>query len=323
MKYLVFSDIHIDYYRRFVKHPEDRLKICGKVIDRLCEIANQNNIDHFLFLGDWFNGLGENISKVTLKYSFDFMHKLTRKKILLVSGNHDYFRDIDLLKIFKDSEELRNRFDIFSWNKYENRNSNILLGHIDLGKLINNELYSNGSLERLAESDYECILLGHYHTLWHTIDTRKGKLYFLKSVMQNSFNDSLPDGEENGCYILDTDNLSLEFIPIESPRFITMEINEGDTIDVANISQSGNYFRIKLNCKYNEEILESLRRLWNVELIVWTVEPQKPRYEINYKDFDLEKTVEDYIRHDLKENNKNIKFSEVKRLFDSLIEKCQ
>ena len=98
------------------------------------------------------------------------------------------------------------------------------------------------SLDDLYWDKWKYVVLGHYHRpqlLSHNV-------FYCGTLVQNTFNDELPDEENggyNGFFVIDTSKrFDVEFIPIHQPRFITV-----DSMDKIKNYSSDNYFRIKTN----------------------------------------------------------------------------
>ncbi len=176
---LIFSDLHIN---------QTSLAECKDVLEEILYIANQNQVDTVIDLGDTFDQLKP--SSMELDLFSDFIKKLNRKLIIIAAKSHEsetpentilnhfgILNDtVSVVKEFKDGdtlycghfsikESLRN-YDA-KLSKKDLKYKYVFLGHIHLYQMINPNICHPGSVRfvNFDESEHgqkKIILITNY-----------------------------------------------------------------------------------------------------------------------------------------------------------------
>jgi DNA repair exonuclease SbcCD nuclease subunit len=248
---LLFGDLHLDLYRPYSttlpNGMNSRLAEQEKVIDKVCEIADENHVDRIIFLGDLFNQLGETLPKVIYDSAYRIVDKLRQhtKSLYLVVGNHDIHRGINLFQPFKSIPEVvvvdtvmdlameNYHVVMVPWgSRLPHTKADLLLGHLPvIGAKTGLGFALTEGVTVSSFQPYTLSLLGHIHKR-----QMMNKVMYLGSVMQNNHGDS---GEDKGVYLL-KDSFMMRFIPIESPQFHKIEL----TSDTKWVQSSKDYYEL-------------------------------------------------------------------------------
>jgi DNA repair exonuclease SbcCD ATPase subunit len=257
MRILIFTDLHLHLWRKFGLDLRTglprRLVEQLAVMDKVGNIILEKKVDMAAFVGDLLHKVGEVPVEVT-----NFAHDKIKKwgiPVYFVPGNHDivnredpkwyessvhFFQQNywfqtpgpailvknsvkilgigfgDYAKYEKDGEEIKGYDLVFihdtpagamiggykmdtgvDWKKLAKNNKWVFFGHVHYGQKLS----------------YNCIVVG--------------------SLMDLDFGDL----GDKGVYIYDSETDKVEFVPVESPRFITV-----DTADM--IKDEKNYYRV-------------------------------------------------------------------------------
>jgi DNA repair exonuclease SbcCD nuclease subunit len=256
---LLFGDIHIDLYRQYSYTLPDgrnsRLAEQEKVIDKVCEVADEYQADRIVFMGDLFNQLGETLPKVIYDAAYRIVDKLRQhtKCVWLIVGNHDIHRGINLFEPFKSMSGVAvvdtvkevvfdsYRVVMVPWGQpLPPIKADLLLGHVPvMGAKTGLGFSLTEGVAVSSFQTYTMSLLGHIHKrqMW-------GSAMYLGSVMQNNHGDA---GEDKGVYLL-KDSFMMKFVPIDSPQFRTLPLvgsQEDCDIMLENIQDSPRaYFQV-------------------------------------------------------------------------------
>ncbi len=234
---LLFSDLHLDGYRRFSKMLPtgissrliEQIKVFNKVID----IVKEREPELIVFLGDFYNGQGANISKHLYTVGFKLLERLQEHtQVILVIGNHDLYMNTHILypftslpnvSIVSETVQFQN-LTIVPWCKEIPKSGDILLGHLDIDGCKDNFGYElPGTVHPQQVSQYETVFSGH----WHNRTGMPNNIFYIGSVMQHSMKDI---GNQCGVTLLHND-LRQEFIEIESPQFLSVGIQNQESMD--------------------------------------------------------------------------------------------
>lgn len=94
-------------------------------------------------------------------------------------------------------------------------------------------------VEDLKPDFYQFVVGGHFHK--HQFLGGYDHVFYTGAPIEHSFSD---EGEEKGYFILDTDDSSIEFVPIPNPKFMTLSSVDVTYLDMEEIADAGHYVRI-------------------------------------------------------------------------------
>ena len=149
MSLLIFSDLHLDNYRRFSTTGagglNSRLIQQTNVIQQVIKTAEEIKPEAIVFLGDLFNGQGATINKLLYLTGHKLVTQLQRvAPLYLIVGNHDMFGESHILspmaemsnvKIIEKTEHfnlLGKKIAMMPWGGLIPKEGDILLGHLDI-----------------------------------------------------------------------------------------------------------------------------------------------------------------------------------------------
>jgi len=259
MKFACFADTHAHLYKEFSTITEvsgnSRLDQIISALDYMKTYCLENDIKHILFAGDMFHRRKEVNIKV-FNAIYDVLSSFSKGGLELIGipGNHDQESNEQFPE---HSLYTFNRLDgitFHSRNNFQHVNENvcicclpyckdpeytllgiqeaeqfkqaypdvqlILLAHLGVsGAMVNNMIMQDKfSVESLSPEIFKYGILGHYHRRQFLPGTNH--MLYVGSTLQHSFND---EGEDKGFYVIDTNKRHhIEFIPIPSPKFVTV-----------------------------------------------------------------------------------------------------
>jgi len=245
MKIGLFSDLHLHKWMSFGVDEYGlsvRLGDQMKVLEQIKKNIIEYKIDKLAFGGDLYHKVGE-IPVECINVAHEFFAYLEREDIpcLMVDGNHDLInrksphwyhsavRPFDNTKEYEGVKiKIVNYMDVIDYT--EIRDYDIVILHKQ-PTLVNDYgiKFDGADWETLAANN-KLVFFGHYHERMFL----SGNCFIMGSVMPLTFADT----NDRGMWIVDTDNWTVEFIPIQSPKFITV-----DTPDQV-VKDDGNYYRV-------------------------------------------------------------------------------
>lgn len=270
MKFIFFTDSHFHLFSNYAKPDEqyenDRFREQIEALQKVFDIAKEEKAT-VIFGGDLFHKRNAVNTKV-YNSVFSTFAKNQDVQVLLLRGNHDattnslytdssidtfdYLPNVDVIKslstVTKDNvnivftaygdetEEIKS----YIKNSYEKDMVNILVSHLGVeGSLVgkgSHRLEGAFGYQDLQPDLYDFILLGHYHRRQYF--SNPNHLYG-GSLMQQSFSD---EQEANGVHLIDTEEMTTEFIPINTRKFITVQ---GDNIpeNIDELVEQGHFIR--------------------------------------------------------------------------------
>lgn len=270
MKFLFFTDSHFHLFTNYAKPDEqyenDRFREQIEALQKVFDIAKEEKAT-VIFGGDLFHKRNAVNTKV-YNSVFSTFAKNQDVQVLLLRGNHDattnslytdssidtfdYLPNVDVIKslstVTKDNvnivftaygdetEEIKS----YIKNSYDKDMVNILVSHLGVeGSLVgkgSHRLEGAFGYQDLQPDLYDFILLGHYHRRQYF--SNPNHLYG-GSLMQQSFSD---EQEANGVHLIDTEEMTTEFIPINTRKFITVQ---GDNIpeNIDELVEQGHFIR--------------------------------------------------------------------------------
>ena len=252
MKFIFFTDSHFHLFTNYAKPDEDyvndRFKEQIEALQKVFDIAREEEAT-VIFGGDLFHKRNSVDTRVYNKV-FETFANNQDIKVYMVRGNHDavsnslytdssidIFETLPNVEVTKSlrSEPLSSKVQLtmcaygdeteeikeFIKKSYQEGKVNILVGHLGVeGSLTgkgSHRLEGAFGYPDLLPDNYTFILLGHYHRRQYF---KNPNHFYGGSLMQQSFSD---EQEANGVHLIDTEKMTIEFIPIHTRRFITIQ----------------------------------------------------------------------------------------------------
>lgn len=213
------------------------------------------------------------------------LNKETGYGVFMLAGNHDQYdnsrvpnNSLSVFNNIKDSKG-ENIIDVFSYPDHflfndieifmlpysedvdymhesldemlceaEPNTKRYLFAHIGVAGAVqgkwNHRLSGAFKLSELHTDMFEQIILGHYHKR-QTLTTDKNHLvYYVGNTVPLNHND---DGDKKGVYLIDTEDNSARFIPLDNPIFDTVYINSKEDID--KVDSTNKFLRVIIKDK--------------------------------------------------------------------------
>lgn len=322
MKIGIFSDLHLHNYSAFGEPAGGGLNHRAvKSLDTLFQIyekVDELDLEFLCFCGDMFEAKG-NLSVPLIIAAKECLKLISdRMNILAVPGNHDiavrekdsptsidifedlkYFVNVDktvfprggepwFIGMGADTELKDLEIMLKSKAKYMPKsNKGILLMHKTFkGTLISNTGYkaeTGMSIREVEKFMQKHNIVYCFCGDIHIRQRLRDNIWYVGNPLQVGFGDT----QEKGMLILDTDNWSVDFEELRSPKFIS--------VDYANAKiDDYNYFSINTS---NKEDFEEAQRLnaWNVKINPPPKEYSKDRTTIKM-DMDVDNVLEEYVK---------------------------
>lgn len=239
-KVAVFSDIHFGRRNNDKVHNED----CSKFIDFFIETSLKNNVDTFVFTGDWHDNR-HSIQLSTLDYSYSNLKKIndTGIKTFFIPGNHDLFykerRDVSSVVFAEEFSNIKiideiyykDEVTFFPWllkddykkiKKYAEK-SEYIFGHFEVPTFLMNAKSEMPDINQLKIDDFNDVgqwaFTGHFHKR-----QAKGKVCYLGNTFPFDFNDNWDD--DRGMMIVEWGKPPVFHRWQEAPKFRTLLLSE-------------------------------------------------------------------------------------------------
>lgn len=258
----------------------DRVVSQLKALDRVFEIANDNKAI-IIFGGDFFHKRTSvrtdiyNLGIKAVQYNMDKYKDIPHMYMLV--GNHDMttnlmgcpnslepFSLIDRVEVVnepsmhplntespttlyfmpygEDIEDMKHELHTFSVSSSALPSSSILVAHIGVdGASTGNyshRLSGAFTLDDLKPDVFDYVLLGHYHK--RQFLGNGGDVLYGGNLVPNDFSDE----QLKGVHLIDLEKQETEFIPIDSPRFLTFD--ESNISSLTEEVMKNNYVRVQL-----------------------------------------------------------------------------
>lgn len=311
---LLFSDLHLDNYRRFsttiAGGINSRLMKQVAVLNKVKKLSEELHPTAMIFLGDFFNGQGATINKQLYLIGYRLISKLQENiPLYMLIGNHDIFGSNHILdpmaslpnvKIIADSQivELEgNKIGLQPWNGVQPY-ADVILGHLDIEGAKTGIGYPLPATMHPQEfSSCKLVISGHFHSY----QEMPPNIIFCGAVMPNIFGDC---EEDYGVLLLFPD-LHTERVLIESPRFLTIQINSQADMDRFIENRGKNFY--KLICTDRKTIIPKFDHTVEVE---WDVqEEMKARL-----DYDVDEPLEEVLCKYIDQANIAVDKEEAKKI---------
>ena len=258
--WLILTDLHLDLHRAFATVASNGLtnRIIQQieVIQQVKRIARKHKVNNIFFLGDLFNTLSPTIPKLVYNVAFYLIQSLAEiANVYILVGNHDIFQNIHLftpftsipkVKVIHDSTTIivdGKSIDMIPWggDLFGEDKAHYCFAHIGIAwaDVGTGFVLDADQVPLSALAGYKIVLAGHYHTRQMMAEG----VFHIGGVMATSFKDT---PEDKGVFLLDPTNDKLDFIPVKSPKFLTMVFTNQLQVDILNMSQfpTDNYYRL-------------------------------------------------------------------------------
>lgn len=252
MKVLIFSDLHLNNWRRFGVDREEGMskRLCEQrdVLNEIIQVCRKEEIDLVINGGDLFHKVGE-VPVECLNVANKFFTELKSLGIRYVNvqGNHDVVNRVDpkwfqtstgvfdVLGIFAGQEKIKlvNWTDVVDYDSIKGYDL-VVLHKEPVGAKVGSYTFDTGLDWKRLEQQNKLVFFAHIHEMQKFSD----RCYVLGSPMHLTFGDVGP----RGCWIVDLDKDALPiFYLLMSPKFVTVDTPE-------EVKKDGNYYRV-LNAK--------------------------------------------------------------------------
>ena len=265
MRFIVWSDLQANAHKPFSKVMPNglnsRLADAISIIDQITELHRTREIPYSFFLGDLFH-TRNSLDISTLSEVYKALKRLSRYATLFILvGNHDQtLRSgqihspvvMDEFAIVLDHaqefELMEHQFSVCPYtpddeklldeiSRFEHRDYLLLHAGISEATVGPYDALIQGQIAADKLKDWKLAFVGHYHKR-QTI----GNVYIPGSPLQVDFGEMTDPSK--GCLIVD--EYDVEFVPLEYPNFIKLEIDSLDdnTVDPLTEVAKGNYLEV-------------------------------------------------------------------------------
>jgi len=317
MRILVFSDLHLHNWNYGsnvgVNGMNSRLLDQADILNQIVGVVEEQHIEKVVFAGDMFHVHGK-LDAAVLKVAYDGISDLKfalpehHQSLVMLVGNHDTadktkaVHSLHWLNAYGHVVDTWMHEEGLSFLAYTERKKdlemffkhagNVCFMHqgvsgVPMGSgFLIDETFHLAMIPRHVDHVYT----GHYHTHKRVSD----KLTVIGSPMQLTWAD---EGEPKGVLIIDTNTGQIEFITLESPRFVTYNMTNALRADRhTQETIEGNFIRV---INYDETHKEDIRKEFinrgsrSVEFISKRVEA-KPLKPLRTDGFHLPTLVKQY-----------------------------
>lgn len=278
---LFITDTHL--YERRAKFDEiesDNIELNKSLYKQAIKIAKEKGLDTIYHGGDIFHSRKSQSLNIlnTFREILNYF-KDSDIKLYAISGNHDktdysatesfifpfehhpnfvlvernkvvnLTSDINLhlISFYEDSEYITTlKKHINEYKNILSDNKNVLLTHIGVsGAIMNGGKKNESEIGSKLFKNFDKVLVGHFHD---RSELDKGRIVYIGAAYQHNFGED----ENKGVAILH-DDLSLEYINLDFPKYknIEIDIESVSNSDIKDIiedhKKSQNYYKIKIN----------------------------------------------------------------------------
>lgn len=310
MKILVCGDLHFGVRGNSVKHLDFQSKWFR---EELIPSVKNHKCDKVVFLGDVFDNRN-NLSPLVLQRVRELFKELTEVvKTYCILGNHDIFfrnnksvHSLDVLvdqgvKVFKKPTVAKfsdKKILFLPWIVKDEKNNiakilvndnyDICFGHLEInGFEQTKDVTEKEGFRGDLFANCKKVFSGHFH-----LRRNHGNIIYTGSPFELTWNDYTDD---KGTYILDTDDMSEEFVPtINTPKHIKLTSKNTKLEEINEDNITNNIVKIV----FNEEISE-VNRINFIEKIN-SLEPFSCTVDNEIDtDFDSDEDIESDIKDTL------------------------
>lgn len=197
-----------------------------EVFNKVFEIISRNNdIETYILRGNHDSVTNSLYTQTSLEpiSKLDNVHLFSEPYQLRMEPENGETINISFLPYGDETEDMKEFLDTTVGTLKDKPGTNILVGHIGLegatqGKH-SHRLSGAFGLGDLHPEFYDFILLGHYHKR-QGINSKNPNHLYGGSFMQHNFGD---EGQDTGVHLIDTEEMTTTFIPIDTPQFVTID----------------------------------------------------------------------------------------------------
>jgi len=311
--FYVISDIHAHPYASGVIRGSNgainfRLQNCLDCLEAACKASIADDVP--LLIGGDLVEAKDDTSQIVTDLLFDLFSKYPSKKIIAIPGNHDFItkdgkrtvlgvlRDkitvitdpqrimlqdqrviLAAVPFIRDIDELRTTVSQLV-TPVTPGFTRVLLAHAYTQELMQKHegIATNDLSAEFFAANFDLVLLGHHHTPdlleYQRPDGRRSKVVSIGSPLQLTFSDR---GQEKGFLKVLPDNLTVERIPLDMPKFI--EVDDLSKIDSAALK--GAFVRVKVSSGADMKALQKKLEKSDVLKISFVHEPAKKQERIS------------------------------------------
>ncbi len=235
-KAILFTDIHFGLRHNSEEHNID----CLDFINWLISVAEENNCETCIMLGDWHHHRS-NINILTLDYTMQALRQLNNhfEKTYIILGNHDLFykekRDIHSMIVGSEFEniilidELTEIDNVAfvpwlveeEWKKIQKITAPYIFGHLEIPGFKMNasiEMPDHGTINSSHFENQEYVFSGHFHRRQN-----KGKIHYIGNPFGHNYGDAWDF--ERGATIVEWGAVPQYIDYHYGPRFITIPLS--------------------------------------------------------------------------------------------------
>lgn len=285
------------------------------IVQKIKKLADDLHPIAIVFLGDFFNGQGASINKQLYLTGYKLISQLQESAPLyLLVGNHDTFGSSHILDPMSSLPHVRvisdslivdldgNKISLQPWNGVI-PGGDIILGHLDIEGAKTGMGYPlPGTMHPKEFSQCKLVISGHFHSYQEL----PPNIIFCGAVLPNDFGDC---DEDYGALLLYPD-LHTVRVPIDSPRFITITINQQEEMDRFVEQKGDNYY--KLIIKDRKIVVPRFDHTVEVE---WDV-PEEMKARLEY---DVDEPLEEILCKYIEQANTTIDKEEAKKLLREIM----
>jgi len=261
MKFICIADIHLSLYSQdTVKEGiSRRLYYLNQTLMNICEYGIKHDIKNIVIAGDTFHTKSI-IHALAQSLLLDLVRSYPYLSFFIIDGNHDMSSKagdgVSALKcldnepnvaMYHETKEIEN-ISFVPWNPKTMKNDikkakgEYLVSHFGLNEAMLNSgisIVSDIGLKDLAH--FKNCFIGHYH-----MPQEVGNVWIPGSIIQLDWGEK---GEEKRFLIVDTDNHTIESIPITGyQKHIELEINTENAVEIIKqaklLSKNGDFVKL-------------------------------------------------------------------------------
>lgn len=292
--YVVCSDVHASDYTAFSKPVEgkpygSRLKTILEALNAMYEEALSKDASRMIIVGDLYNertSISPIVIKAVTENILKGIHRQPKGfKLDIVVGNHDQQdnspippNSVSILETYSTSDYpivVHDHVDVddnliflpytedslsfkkeISEIKLDKDKHYVMFAHIGMsgaksGKWTH-KLGGNYTLEDVRYNEMDLVMMGHYHWRQKLADN----VMYTGDLVPLNFND---EGQDKGFYLITKGKKYEEtFIPVNSPKFKTIDLSHYGDKGTLDEELKNNYIRI---VTHNSEDTEAMRKL--------------------------------------------------------------
>lgn len=224
MRYAIFSDLHLGVHQ----NSSSWHNIALEWVNWFVEDLKSKGIKDIIFTGDFFHSRSE-ISVNTIHVASQLLDKLNEFQVKMIPGNHDcYYKDkseVHSLSILKGHENITIYDKLELVHLYDGRTAafcpwgietldipkaDIIFGHFEIEsfKMNSYKLCETGHKALQLLDKAGLVFTGHFHYREER-EYKEGNIIYVGCPFELDFGDR---DTTKGYYILDTSNLTYEFI---------------------------------------------------------------------------------------------------------------